>query len=86
MTSFSIFKSFIDFLQSFIETVKFSPAIVYEYLCNIDTSKVKSPDLLPGFLFKNCATFIASPGLFNLSMHTSSLPKDWVTAKSSTSI
>jgi len=66
---------------SLIDSIEFSPAVVYEYLSNIDSSKSCGPDLLPGFLLKHCATPIA-PSLaysFNVSMHTRSLHRDWVT-------
>ena len=72
-----------DFSPSLINSVEFSPAVVYEILCDIDASKACGPDLFPGFLLKHCAISISSPlaYLFNLSMHTGSLPRDWVTAK-----
>ena len=75
-------KSSIKFLPSLIDCVDFSPELVYEHLCNIDPSKACGPDLLPGFLLKNCAEFIAAPlaYLFNLSMRTGMLPEDWTTA------
>ena len=75
-------KSSIKFSQSLIDSVEFSPSVVHEYLCNVDVSKACGPDLLPGFLLKHCAEFIAPPlaYLFTFSMRTGTLPQDWVTA------
>ena len=52
------------------------------YLCNLDVSKACGPDLIPAFLLKSSAEAIASPlcYLFNKSMSTGSLPRDWVCA------
>ena len=81
MTHFNTVKSSIEFSPSIINSINFSPATVYDHLCNIDASKACEPDLLPGFLLKHCAEFIATPlaYLFNLSMRTVKLPQDWVT-------
>ena len=81
MSHFDSLKSSVKFSPSLIDSVEFSPAIVYEHLCNIDASKACGPDLLPGFLLKHCAEFIAGPlaYLFSLSMRTGNLPQDWVT-------
>ena len=81
MTHFNTVKSSIDFSPSIIDSVNFSPATVYDHLCNINASKACGPDFLPGFLLKHCAEFIATPlaYLFNLSVRTGKLPQDWVT-------
>ena len=83
MTHFNTVKSSIEFSTSIIDSVNFSPATVCDHLCNIDASKACGPDILPGFLLKHCAEFIATPlaYLFNLSMCTGKLPQDWVTGK-----
>ena len=75
-------KSSINCLPSLIDSVNFSPVIVYKHLCDIDPSKACEPDILPGFLLNNCAEFIAASlaYLFNLSMRTGTLPQDWITA------
>ena len=82
MSLFSSLKSSTLISSPLIETVEFSTEAVYDHLSNIDASKACGPDLLSEFLLKNCAVCIASSlaYLFNLSMHTGSLPKDWVTA------
>ena len=67
---------------SVISTVTFSLSIVYSHLNSLDGSKACGPDLLPAFLLICCAEEISSPlsYLFNKSMSTGSLPRDWVSA------
>jgi len=54
MSHFDSLKSSVKFLPSLIDSVDFSPAVVYEHLCNIDASKACGSDLLPGFSLKHC--------------------------------
>ena len=55
---------------------------MFAQLSSIDISKACGPDAIPGFLLKASAEFISSPlrFLFTKSLHTATLPKDWVTA------
>ena len=63
MSHFDSLKSSVKYSSSnsLIDSIEFSPAIVYKHLCNIDTPKACGLDLLPGFLLMHCAGFIASP-------------------------
>ena len=65
-----------------MSTINFLPQDVFTYLSLNDISKACGPDLITGFVLKSGAEFIASPlsYLFMTSMHTATLPKDWVTA------
>ena len=63
-----------------ISSIDFSPTIVCDYLHTLDVFKACGPNLIPAFLLKCCAEVISSPlsYLFNRSMSTGTLPKDWV--------
>ena len=52
---------------------------VFEVLCKIDPSKACGPDDIPGRLFKEGAPWLAVPltQLYNLSLQTGVLPRDW---------
>ena len=65
-----------------ISTVDFSPSTVYSYLSSLDMSKACGPDLIPAFLLRCCAEEVSAPlsYLFNKSMSTGILPRDWVCA------
>ena len=78
----SLFFPSINFSPSLIRSVDFPPLTVYNYLCKTDISKACGPDLLPGFLLKHCAEFIASPlaYLFTFTMCTGTSPQDWISA------
>ena len=55
---------------------------MFVHLSSIDISKACGPDAIPVFSLKASAEFISSPlsFLFTTSLHTATLPKDWVTA------
>ena len=82
MSSFDILNNFTDFQSSIISTVDFSPPIVCIYLQSFDASKACGPDLIPAFLLKHSADIISYPlaHLFNKSINTGTLFKDWVFA------
>ena len=72
----------LKYQSTVISTVDFSPSIVCSYLDSLDVSKACGPDLIPAFLLRCCAEEISSPlsYLFNESMSTGTLPRDWVSA------
>ena len=55
---------------------------MYDTLLTLDVSKACGPDLIPAYLLKCCAEEISSPlsFLFQKSMSTGTLPRDWVCA------
>ena len=65
-----------------ISTVDFSPSIVCNNWDSLDVFKACGSDLIPAFLLRCCAEEISSPlsYLFNKSMSTGALPRDWVCA------
>ena len=83
-TNLEHLKSELSFSESLpmIADISFTENDVYEALCHIDISKASGPDDIPGILLKEGAPWIAGPlaSLFNLSMQSSSLPKDWTRA------
>ena len=60
----------------------FTPDVIYQELLHLNVSKVCGPDLLPTLTLKKAAEFICLPlyNLFNQSMSSGQLPRDWVTA------
>ena len=62
--------------------IKFNIDDVCKLLCKIDPSKSPGPDNIPGKLLKEGAQWIDEPltKLFNMSMTTGRLPKDWTRA------
>ena len=82
MSSFDTLKDSTDFYSPIISTVEFSPPVVCAYLQSLNVSKACGPDLIPAFLLKYSADIISYPltYLFNKSMSTGTLPKDWVSA------
>ena len=82
LSSFDSLGLFLKHQSSIISSVDFSPTIVCDYLHTLDVSKACGPDLIPAFLLKCCAEVISSPlsYLFNRSMNTGTLPRDWVCA------
>ena len=72
-------QSSLTFLSSVIQSVAFMPEDVYYELTSLGTSKACGPDhIIP----KLSAEFISDPlsQLFNQSMSSETLPKDWTTA------
>ena len=69
-------------LSSIIQSVNFTPIDVYQELVNLDVSKACGPDQITPRLLKLSAEFIAEPlsQLFNQSMSSGTLPRDWTTA------
>ena len=82
MSSFDTLKDSTDFHSPIISTVDFSPSIVCTCLQSLDVSKACGPELIPAFLLKHSADIISYPltYLFNKSMSTGTLPRDWVSA------
>ena len=72
----------IHFYPKLIDTIKFTPENVYEELVNLQRDKACGPDSIPAHLLKVGADFICSPlsRVFQLSLDSSSLPRDWITA------
>ena len=64
---------------SSIDKVVISEDAVFEVLCKIDPSKACGPDDIPGCLLKEGAPWLAEPPtqLFNLSLQSGVLPRDW---------
>ena len=75
-------QSSLTFLSSIIQSVTFTSEDVYYELTNLDTSKACDPDHITPKLLKLSAEFISGPlsQLFNQSMLSGTLPKDWTTA------
>ena len=65
-----------------LKTIAIDETQVYEVLCKIDPSKGCGPDNIPGRLLKEGALALFEPlsRLFNLSLKTGVLPKDWTRA------
>ena len=82
MSSFDVLEKSTVYHSPIISTVEFSPSDVCVYLQSLDVSKACGPDLIPAFLLKHSADVICHPlsYLFNMSMSTGTLPKDWVCA------
>ena len=82
MSNFDSLKKSLEFAPSLLLTVKFLPQEVFAQLHSIDVSKACGSDLITGFLLKRGAEVITSPlsYLFNKSMCTAALPRDWVAA------
>ena len=74
---FLLFRSAVE-----IKDVTFSANDVYDLICATDPSKSSGPDNIPGRLYKEGAQGIAEPlaKLFNLSMSSGQLPRDWTRA------
>ena len=72
----------LTFLSSIIHSVNFTSEGVYYELVNLDVSKACGPDHITPKLLKLSADFISDPlsRLFNQSMSSGTLPKDWTTA------
>ena len=64
---------------SSISDVVISEDAVFEVLCKIDPNKACGPDDIPGRLLKVGAPWLAEPltQLFNLSLQSGALPRDW---------
>ena len=82
MADFNMVNSSLVNLSPILETVSFSPDVVYQELLHLNVSKACGPDLLPPLILKKAAEFICLPlsNLFNQSMSSGHLPRDWVTA------
>jgi len=65
-----------------IDTIKFTPEDIFEELNVLQHDKACGPDNLSAHLLKAAAEFISLPlsHLFQLSLSSSTLPRDWVTA------
>ena len=81
-TDLSSLRQSIHFYPKLIDTIKFTPENVYEELVNLQRDKACGPDSIPAYLLKVGADFICLPlsRIFQLSMDTGSLPRDWITA------
>ena len=71
-----------ELVNLIIQSVHFIPNDVYHELVNLDVSKACGPDHMTPKLLKLSAEFISEPlsKLFNLSMSSGSLPRDWTIA------
>ena len=71
-------------LSSLRESIHFYPKLIdtVEELVNLQRDKACGPDSIPAHLLKVGADFICSPlsRIFQLSLDSSSLPRDWITA------
>ena len=63
--------------------ILFTPGAVKTKLSNLDPSKAQGPDQIPSRVLKELCCELAVPlcNLFNLSIKTGQLPKDWKTAE-----
>jgi len=70
------------FHPKLLDIIKFTPEDVYEELVNLQCDKACGPDCIPAQSLKAGADFISLPlsKLFQLSLDSGSLPRDWVTA------
>ena len=71
----------IHFYPKLINTIKFTPENVYEERVNLQCGKACGPDSILAHLLK-VGAFICSPlsRIFQLSLDSGSLPRDWITA------
>ena len=72
----------VKFNGKLIDSVQFTPENVYEELKSLQRDKACGPDNLPSQLLQVAADFISLPlsRLFQLSLSSGALPRDWVTA------
>ena len=72
----------VKFNGKLIDSVQFTPENVYEELKSLQRDKACGPDNLPSQLLQVAADFISLPlsHLFQLSLSSGALPRDWVTA------
>ena len=65
-----------------INSIDFSVDEVHQELVGLQKDKACGPDCVPAYLLQIGADFLAAPlsKLFQLSLSTGSLPRDWVTA------
>ena len=62
--------------------ISISTAGIQKLLKEVDTKKASGPDNIPAWVLKHCAREIAPifSKLFSLSLNTSNIPYDWLTA------
>ena len=72
----------LSFLSPIIQSVNLTTNNVYHELVNLDVSRACGPDHITPKLLKLCTEFISEPlsQLFNQSMSSGTLPRDWTTA------
>jgi hypothetical protein len=65
-----------------LENVKITAYMVYNILSHLKPSLSSGPDNIPNVLLKNCCVSLAEPlrKIFEISLQTNTLPKDWLTA------
>jgi len=71
-----------QFHDKLIDNIQFTPENVFEELSTLQQGKACGPDNLPARLLKIAADFISLPlsRIFQLSLSSGTLPRDWVTA------
>ena len=81
-SSLTSLRESIHFHPKLIDNIKFTTENVHEELVNLQRDKACGPDSIPAYLLKVGADFICSSlsRIFQLSLDSGSLPRDWITA------